>query len=57
MQNEESVYGDEIITGYVKINREPVYIYAQYFTVMGGTLGEMHGKKLVALLDLASQNK
>ncbi|API90480.1 putative propionyl-CoA carboxylase beta chain [Virgibacillus pantothenticus] len=49
-------YGDGVVTGYGKIDGEPVYIYAQDFTVMGGTLGEMHGKKIAAVLDLAAQN-
>ncbi|MFU0791534.1 MAG: hypothetical protein ACFWT6_16595 [Virgibacillus proomii] len=37
--------GDGVVTGYGKINGKPVYIMAHDFTVHGGTLGEIHGKK------------
>ncbi|WP_404453302.1 acyl-CoA carboxylase subunit beta [Oceanobacillus kapialis] len=54
--NGESYNGDGVITGYGKIAGKPVYIYAQDFTVHGGSLGEMHGKKIAAILDLAGKN-
>ena len=46
-------YGDGVITGYGKINDRTVYIYSQDFTVLGGSLGEMHAKKIVNVQDLA----
>ncbi|HWU38330.1 MAG TPA: acyl-CoA carboxylase subunit beta, partial [Candidatus Acidoferrum sp.] len=33
-----------------------VYIFAQDFTIMGGSVGEAHGMKIAALLDMARQN-
>ncbi len=44
---------DGVITGYGYINGEKIFIYAQDFTVLGGTLGENHGKKIVNLMKLA----
>ncbi len=46
-------YGDGVITGFGKVNDRTVYIYSQDFTVLGGSLGEMHAKKIVNVMDLA----
>ncbi len=48
--------GDGVITGFGKIEDRSVYIYAQDFTVLGGSLGEAHGKKIARIMDLAMQN-
>jgi len=45
--------GDGIITGYGKINGNPVCIYAQDFIFMGGSMGEMHNKKIAAIQEHA----
>jgi len=45
--------GDGVITGYGKINDRLAYVYAQDFTVLGGSLGEMHARKIVNVMDLA----
>ncbi|MGB7604669.1 MAG: carboxyl transferase domain-containing protein [Lutisporaceae bacterium] len=42
-----------VITGYGTVDGRLVYIYAQDFTVSGGSLGEMHAKKICKVLDLA----
>ncbi len=42
-----------VITGYGKIAGRLIYIFAQDFTVMGGTLGEMHAFKICKILELA----
>lgn len=42
-----------VVTGYGTIEGRTVYVYAQDFTVMGGSLGEMHAKKICKVLDLA----
>ncbi|MGI9860254.1 carboxyl transferase domain-containing protein [Moorella naiadis] len=52
MQNMETP-GEGVITGSGTINGRPVYVYAQDFTVMGGSLGEMHAAKICKVLDLA----
>ncbi len=44
---------DAVITGYGKINGRTVYAFAQDFTARGGTLGEMHAKKITKVMDLA----
>jgi len=54
--NEKKAYGDGIITGYGMISGRLVYIYAQDFSVMGGSLGEVHANKINRLQDLAIQN-
>lgn len=48
--------GEGVVTGYGKINGRPVYLFAQDFTVYGGALGEMHGKKIANVMDLAAKN-
>jgi len=47
---------DGIITGYGAINKKPVYIYAQDFTFMGGSMGAMHTSKIASVMDLALKN-
>jgi len=44
---------DGVITGYGKVNGRTVYIFAQDFTARGGSLGEMHAKKITKVMDLA----
>ncbi|MBP1969682.1 propionyl-CoA carboxylase beta chain [Virgibacillus natechei] len=48
--------GEGVVTGYGKISGKPIYLFAQDFTVYGGALGEMHGKKIAAVMDLAAKN-
>ncbi len=48
--------GDGVVTGFGRVNGRLVYCAAQDFTVIGGSLGEMHGKKIAAAMDLAVQN-
>ncbi|MUV39704.1 Propionyl-CoA carboxylase [Lentibacillus sp. JNUCC-1] len=48
--------GEGVVTGYGKISGRAVYLFAQDFTVYGGALGEMHGKKIAAVMDLAAKN-
>ena len=52
----ESLMGDGVITGYGQVNGRTIYVYAQDFTVMGGSLGEMQSHKICRVMDLASQN-
>ncbi len=47
---------DGVITGYGLINGRQVYAYADDFTVQGGSLGEMHAKKMCKIMDLALRN-
>lgn len=49
--------GDGVITGIGRINGTPVCIYAQDFTVMGGSLGLKHARKITKLMDHALKMK
>lgn len=42
-----------VVTGYGTVDGRLVYVFAQDFTVVGGSLGEMHAAKIVKVLDLA----
>ncbi|MBQ3790875.1 MAG: carboxyl transferase [Lachnospiraceae bacterium] len=44
---------DGVVTGYGVIDGNLVYVYAQDAAVLGGSIGEMHAKKIVRLYDLA----
>jgi propionyl-CoA carboxylase beta chain len=46
MNGSASGKGEGVVTGYGKVNGRPIYLFAQDFTVYGGALGAMHGKKL-----------
>ena len=48
--------GDGVVTGQGKIDGRTVYVFAQDFTVFGGSLGEMHARKVTKVMDLALQN-
>lgn len=47
--------GDGVVTGYGKVEGRQVFVYAQDFTVFGGSLGMVHGKKICKVMDLAVQ--
>ena len=48
--------GEGVVTGYGTIAGRRTYVYAQDFTVAGGSLGEVHAAKICRILDLAAQN-
>ena len=48
--------GEGVVTGYGTIAGRRIYVYAQDFTVAGGSLGEVHAAKICRILDLAAQN-
>ncbi|SHF58456.1 propionyl-CoA carboxylase beta chain [Salegentibacter echinorum] len=50
---DQKVYGDGVITGYGTINGKLVYVFAQDFTVFGGSLSETHAEKICKIMDLA----
>ena len=39
-------FGDGVITGKGKINGRPIYLFAQDFTINGGSVGKVHGRKI-----------
>jgi methylmalonyl-CoA decarboxylase subunit alpha len=52
----ETYLGEGVVTGYGQIDGRLVYLYAQDFTVFGGTLSEMHSRKICRVMDLAVRN-
>ncbi len=52
MDKKEIPY-DGVITGFGKINGKKVAVYAQDFTVQGGSLGKVHGQKIAELIEKA----
>lgn len=46
-------YGDGVIVGYGQINGRKAFVYAQDFTIMGGSLGEAHARKIMKVQDMA----
>ncbi len=49
----KKIPGDGVITGYGTVNGRLVYVSSQDFTVIGGSLGEMHAKKITKVMDMA----
>ncbi len=45
--------GDGVITGWGTINGRLVYVYSQDFTVMGGSLSEVHAEKIIKIMEMA----
>ena len=46
-------YGDGVITGFGTVDGRQVFIYVYDFTILGGSLGEMAGRKIVKVMDHA----
>src|ERR671913_845408 len=46
-------YGDGVVTGYGTVDGRTVAVFAQDFTVFGGSLGEVFGEKIVKIMDFA----
>ena len=45
--------GEGVVTGYGTVDGRLVYAYAQDFTVIGGSVGEMHAAKICKVMDMA----
>ncbi|MDA8335251.1 MAG: acyl-CoA carboxylase subunit beta [Peptococcaceae bacterium] len=54
MENKGAL-GDSVITGYGKIAGRPVFLYVQDATVMGGSLGAAHARKIAGVMDMAAK--
>ena len=46
-------YGDGVVAGYGTVDGRPVCVFAQDFTIFGGSLGEVFGEKIVKVMDMA----
>ncbi|NND07659.1 MAG: acyl-CoA carboxylase subunit beta [Saprospiraceae bacterium] len=53
---ESQFLGDGVVTGFGTVAGRLVYVFAQDFTVFGGSLSETHAEKICKVLDLALQN-
>ncbi|MBE3637172.1 acyl-CoA carboxylase subunit beta [Mangrovicoccus algicola] len=53
---DQKVTGDGVVTGWGTINGRMVYVFAQDFTVFGGSLSETHAQKICKIMDKAVQN-
>jgi acetyl-CoA carboxylase carboxyltransferase component len=51
--DEQRCPGDSVVVGFGKINRRPVCVHAQDFTVLGGSFSEVQGQKVAKVMDLA----
>lgn len=51
--DKKRVLGDAVVTGYGTINGRTVFVYSQDFTFVGGSLSEMHAKKIAKIQDMA----
>jgi propionyl-CoA carboxylase beta chain len=54
--DKQKFLGDGVVTGYGTIDGRLVYVYAQDFTVMGGSLAEAHAEKICKIMDMAMKN-
>jgi len=54
--DEKKFMADSVVTGWGTIDERLVYVFSQDFTVLGGSLGEVHAEKIVKLLDMAMKN-
>ena len=46
---------DGVVTGYGRVDGRTVFVFAQDFTVLGGSLGNMHAKKICNVMDMAAK--
>ncbi len=53
--DQKELPGDGVVTGYGTINSRLVFIFSQDFTVMGGSLGEIHAEKICYIMDQAKK--
>jgi propionyl-CoA carboxylase beta chain len=52
---EQKYYGDGFVTGYGRIEGRLVFVFAQDFTVFGGSLSETNAGKIVKIMDLSAK--
>ncbi len=52
---EQKYFGDGFVTGYGRIEGRLVFVFAQDFTIFGGSLSEANAAKIVKIMDMASR--
>jgi propionyl-CoA carboxylase beta chain len=53
---DKKIYGDGVVTGYGRVEGRLVYVFAQDFTVFGGSLSGSYARKICKIMDLAVRN-
>ncbi len=53
---DKRVHGDGVVTGFGKINGRRVAVFAQDFTVLGGSFGQVQAQKICRIMDLAMES-
>src|SRR5260221_19596 len=53
--SERKYYGDGFITGYGRIDGRLVFVFAQDFTIFGGSLSEANAAKIVKIMEMAAR--
>lgn len=54
--DKQQFLGDGVVTGHGTVDGRLVYVFAQDFTVLGGSLAEAHAEKIVRIMDMAMKN-
>ncbi|MCJ7588762.1 MAG: acyl-CoA carboxylase subunit beta [Candidatus Aminicenantes bacterium] len=54
--DKQKIVGDGVVAGHGKVNGRLTYVFAQDFTVFGGTMSEANAAKICRLMDLALEN-
>ncbi len=54
--DKKKIMSDSVVTGWGTIDGRLIYVFSQDFTVLGGSLGEVHAEKIVKLMDMAIKN-
>jgi len=50
---EQKIPGDGVVTGSARIHGRPLFLFAQDFTIFGGSLSETYARKICKIMDLA----
>jgi acetyl-CoA carboxylase carboxyltransferase component len=54
--DQQHYLGDSVVTGWGTVNGRLVYVFSQDFTVIGGTLSEVHAQKICKVMDMAMKS-
>lgn len=55
--NKHSIRGDGLVSGYGEVNGRPICVWSQDATVLGGSVGIIHGAKMVTLMERALKSR
>jgi len=55
-EDEAAIFGDGVVTGYGAVDGRPLFVYAQDFTVYGGSVSLTHARKITQVQEMALRN-